>query len=127
MKPALALRLYTERDWAIQVAALARQLGWWRYHTYRSQRSQPGFPDETLIRDRIVFLELKTEDGKVSSSQRDVLGRILDAGGEAYIARPSDLQPLADVLQLRHRPSAHELEHRTLAAIDRLQQTIDAA
>lgn len=103
MKQLLDLRDLTERDWASQVADLARQLGWWRYHTYRSDRSQPGFPDETLIRDRVVFLELKTETGKVSPAQHDCLSRLIRAEAEAYIVRPRDLEPLASLLSLRLR------------------------
>ena len=95
------LRDISEKEWSAQVADLARMLNWFRYHTYRSDRSPAGFPDETLIRDRIVFLELKTETGRLSDAQRDVLTRIIHAGGEAYIARPRDLDVLANVLQTR--------------------------
>lgn len=77
---------------------LARILGWKPYHTLRSKGSQPGYPDWTLARDRLVFLELKTEVGKVSDAQRDWLTWLRDAGGEAYVVRPHQLDDLSVVL-----------------------------
>lgn len=100
---ATPLELLTEKEWASQVADLARQLGWKRYHTYRSSRSPAGYPDETLVRDRVVFLELKTETGKLSSSQHEWLTALYKAHAEIYIARPHDLQTLAQVLGRRYR------------------------
>ena len=97
------LDLLTEKEWARQVAELARMLSWRRYHTFRSTRSTPGFPDETLVRDRVIFLELKTETGKLSDAQKDWLSALLKASAEAYVARPSDLEDLAEVLQSRGR------------------------
>lgn len=103
MKKAIPLDLITEKDWSGQVAALCRATGWLRYHTYRSERSQPGFPDETLVRDRVVFLELKTETGKLSDHQKEWLTALHRAGAEVYVARPRDLQAVAEVLQARRR------------------------
>lgn len=91
----------TEKEWSAQVADLCRMLGYRRYHTFRSDRSPAGFPDETLVRDRIVFLELKTEKGKLSPAQRDWLTALIRADGEAYVVRPSQLQLLAAALASR--------------------------
>ena len=88
----------TEKEWAAQVADLARTLGWKRYHTFRSDRSPAGFPDETLVRDRIVFLELKTEAGKLSPAQKEWIGALERAGAEVYLWRPSDLEDAARIL-----------------------------
>lgn len=103
LQPATPLADLTEKEWSSQVYDLCRALSWRRYHTYRSTRSAAGFPDETLVRDRIVFLELKTEKGKLSDAQREWLTAIVKAGGEAYVARPHDLQQLAQVLGRRYR------------------------
>lgn len=109
----------TERDWSSQVYELAKLLGWRRYHTYRSKHSAAGFPDEVLVRDRVVFLELKTEKGKPSPDQRDWLVALIQAGVEAYIARPRDLDDLADLLSTRKPPAsyANALLCRTLAEL----------
>lgn len=93
----------TEKEWAAQVVELARALGWRRYHTYRSERSEPGWPDEALVRDRLLLLELKAERGKLSDAQKQWLRALRAAGVEALVARPSDLAELAVVLQARER------------------------
>lgn len=101
---ALALTEMTEKEWSTQVAELARMLGWKRYHTYRSKHSAAGWPDEALVRDRLVMLELKTQTGKVADAQREWIAALLDAGIETYVARPSDLDPLAKILACRGNP-----------------------
>lgn len=91
----------TEKVWQAQVVEVARTLGWRCYHTFDSRRSQPGFPDLVLVRDRVVFLELKSEKGKVSAAQQDWLQALADAGAEACVARPSDFDELGRVLARR--------------------------
>jgi hypothetical protein len=98
VKPHIPIADLTEKEWSGQVADLVRMLGWRRYHTFRSDRSPAGFPDEVLVRDRVVFLELKTEKGKLSDAQRDWLTAIIVAGDEAYVARPSQLEALVECL-----------------------------
>lgn len=100
---AIPLHLLTEKQWSSQVADLCQRLSWKRYHTFRSDRSPAGFPDETIVRDRLVFLELKTESGRLSDQQKDWLRALHAAKAEAYIVRPRDLQLLAQVLGRRYR------------------------
>jgi hypothetical protein len=93
----------TEKEWQRQVVQLAEQLGWKRaYHVYDSRRTHSGWPDLVLVRDRIVYLELKTEKGKLSDAQKGWLQDLTAAGGEAYVARPSDLDELLLTLASRH-------------------------
>ena len=114
MKAATPLDQYTEKEWQTQVVQLAKQLGWKRpYHTYNSRRSESGWPDLVLVRDRIIYLELKREAGKLTTTQIEWLQALRAAGGEAYIARPRDLQSLAQVLQVRHRPADSVLDRLT--------------
>jgi len=114
----------SEKEWQAQVVGLAKQLGWrGAYHTFDSRRSTSGFPDLVLVRERVVYIELKSEAGKVSPSQRRWLRWLLDAGAEAYIARPRDLEALGVILGPAARLSdlAHigpqVLRERTLAEI----------
>ena len=93
-----------EKDLAAQVVELAKLLGWLRYHTYRSERSPAGFPDEVLVRDRVVYLELKREHGKLSPLQAHWLRALTNAGAEAYVIRPRNVQALASVLGSRRDP-----------------------
>lgn len=89
----------SEKEWQQQLVALARTLGWDRvYHTHDSRRSAGGFPDLVLVRDRVIFAELKREKTKPSSEQEDWLSQLAKAGAEAYLWRPSDLEEAATVL-----------------------------
>jgi hypothetical protein len=80
---------------------VARMFGFRVYHTLRSKGSQPGFPDWTLARERVVFLELKTEVGKVSDHQKVWLGALNDAGVEAYVVRPRHFDAVTVVLRAK--------------------------
>lgn len=87
-----------EKDFQAQVVDLARRLGWVTYHTYNSRRSTHGFPDLVLVRERILYLELKREKGSLTEEQKHWLRLLTAAGGQAYVARPRDLQALANLL-----------------------------
>ena len=87
----------TERELQNNVVAMARALGWMPYHTFDSRRSEPGYPDLTLVhRDmgRVLWAELKTMKGRVSPAQMDWLSALydvaLDRGLEVYTWRPDD-------------------------------------
>ncbi len=94
----VALAAVLEKDWQAQVVEVARTLGWRVFHPYDSRRSAHGWPDLSLCRDRLILLELKRERTKLSEPQKDWLRALLDAGAEAYVARPSDLDALALIL-----------------------------
>ncbi len=79
----------TEKEFMAQVIALAKLRGFKVYHTHDSRRSESGWPDLVLVRDRIFFVELKTEKGKVSAEQDDWLRAISIAGGIVCVWRPS--------------------------------------
>ena len=87
---------------------IARLMGWRCYHTLRSKGSEPGYPDWTLVRERIVFLELKTEAGKVSPAQADWIVALEAAGGEIYVVRPRHIDSIAWVLRGQFRPRVGE-------------------
>lgn len=84
------VRRLNEKELAVAVAQTARDRGWRRYHTHRSDFSPAGFPDETLVRGgRLVIAELKSEGGKLSPLQAawlEDLGQV--AGIEVYLWRP---------------------------------------
>jgi hypothetical protein len=102
----------SEREFQRQVLELAALLGWKRAHFRNSQDpggrwSTPvaadaeGWPDLTLVRPpRILFLELKTERGRLSTAQVDwmeLLGRC--TGVEAHVVRPSDWAKVEQLLR----------------------------
>jgi hypothetical protein len=65
--------------------------GWFVYHTYDSRRSEPGFPDLTMVHSGVVFAELKTDKGRLTADQEAWLERLRSAGAEVYVWRPRDL------------------------------------
>ncbi len=87
----------SERDLQAEVVDLATRFGWLVYHTYRSTRSEPGFPDLVLVRsERLIFAELKSEAGKLTMAQENWMVRLsLVPGIEAVVWRPSDLEDVA--------------------------------
>lgn len=104
----VALEEMTEKQFSQQqLYPLIEMLGWHRYHTFRSQHSPPGWPDEALVRERLVFLEVKTEKGKLTDKQREWVGW-LDAGGaEVWVVRPRHLDALAKVLAAKQPVQLH--------------------
>ncbi len=83
-----------EKEWDYQLfnskKGLAPMLGWRLcYHTLRSKGSQSGFPDRVLVRERVIFAELKREKGVVSDHQREWLDGLAAAGAEVYLWLPS--------------------------------------
>jgi len=93
----------TERQWQAQVLNLAN-LGDWRvFHPLTAQKKgawatfqsgHKGYPDLTLVKpsEGILFVELKTERGKLSDDQIEWRDRIRAAGGEWHLWRPSDIE-----------------------------------
>lgn len=92
----------TEADFLRQVTDLADIYGWrWVHfrpartqHGWRTPVSGPlgaGWPDLVLVRDRVIFAELKTDTGKVRPEQAEVGAVLAGAGVEWYLWRPKDL------------------------------------
>ncbi len=113
------LRDVLEKEWQQQVVALLRLLGYRCYHTHDSRRSQPGFPDLVAIRDRVVYLELKREEGVVSEKQREWIAALHRAGAEVYVARPRHFDHLAAVLGPRGTVKYGEARGHLLLELDR--------
>ena len=62
----------TEKQFQQAVLDYAKLTGWKTFHPFDSRRSAAGFPDLTLTRDEeIIFIELKTERGKLSADQKE--------------------------------------------------------
>lgn len=114
-----ALRM-TEAAWQRQVCDLASMLGWQFVHfptvtTARKGRDGavryvhqtaykgplgPGWPDLVLVRDRVVFVELKATTS-LSEEQKRVRDILRDADAEWYCWRPADLEEARRVLVRR--------------------------
>lgn len=69
------------------------------YHTYDSRRSEPGFPDLTIVHPErgVVFAELKTADGRLSRAQKTWIATLEQAGARVFVWRPDDWQTIEAV------------------------------
>ncbi len=99
----LMLRL-TEAEFQQMITERAKLLGWLIYHTYDSRRSASGFPDLVLVRSgRVLFVEVKSEKGRLSKAQaewlRALYGSTLETSiNEVYVWRPSDMAEIEETL-----------------------------
>lgn len=88
--------LMSEAELTTHVLKYAEDFGWTlRYHTHRSDRSDKGWVDwvfANLKQSRVIFVELKSQKGKVSPEQADWLAALKLCGQESYLFRPEDLR-----------------------------------
>ena len=100
----------TESELQQLVVDLARVTGWRTNHTRRSRgkggrwvtaTSCVGMPDLTLWNPRhggLLFVELKTERGKLSAEQAEVIASLRAAGCDARVWRPSSWPEVVEAL-----------------------------
>jgi hypothetical protein len=111
----------TEQAFQRQVCDLAELHGWAWVHAARVTVQRPrrglppitytetplkgplgrGWPDLTLVRERVVYAELKADDGRMSPEQVEVRERLRDADAEWYCWRPRDWSEIVAVLSER--------------------------
>ncbi len=92
----------TEKQLREQVRDLCKVFGWKFYFTWTSIHSPRGMPDLILVKPpRVIFAELKTEKGEVSTYQQDWIDVLKECGGnvECYLWRPGDIEKIAEVLR----------------------------
>lgn len=94
-------RALPERHLQERIRHLARNCGWLCYHTHDSRRSEPGFPDLVLVRERIIYAELKAEKGRIRPEQQHWIDRLRAAGADVRVWRPADWQEIFDTLTTR--------------------------
>lgn len=88
----------SEKDWQTSVIEIAGVGGWRHYHTHDSRRSAKGFPDLVLVRERVIYAELKSQVGRLREDQGPWLEALAAAGQEVYLWRPSDRAEVERVL-----------------------------
>lgn len=97
------LAIARERDFQQQIVDAARWLGWLVYHVFDSRRSEPGFPDLVMVHPRqrrVLFVELKSETGRLRPEQLIWLGALMSCPGvEAYVWRPGDVDEAMALLE----------------------------
>lgn len=100
----------SEASWQDQVIQYAELRGWAWMHVLRgfvkgrwvTNTQGPlghGWPDLIMVRgDRVLAVELKAQDGKLSNDQMRVLAMFDMTNIECYVWRPLDLAQVMDVL-----------------------------
>jgi hypothetical protein len=96
-------KMATERDFQTYLEREMRSRGWWVYSIRRSDLAQAtlaGYPDITAWRDdRLLFAELKTDKGRISPAQLDVLESLkILKFAEVYVWRPSQIDEIMAIL-----------------------------
>jgi len=104
----LKLMVESEREFQREVIKIAESLGWYVNHALPGKGrnkhltlfiGKRGFPDLVLCRPpRLLFVELKSQTGKVSNDQREWLDALHACGVEVYVWRPSDLEQITAIL-----------------------------
>ncbi|MEU9120131.1 VRR-NUC domain-containing protein [Streptomyces sp. NPDC048506] len=92
----------TEEQFRRHVRQLAALRGWTlAYHTHNSRRSDAGWPDEVYGHPkakRALFIEFKSDTGRIRPEQREWLRHLADCGYEAALWRPKDLALIIKIL-----------------------------
>ncbi|WP_149183284.1 VRR-NUC domain-containing protein [Streptomyces sp. TRM49041] len=92
----------SEEQWRRQVREIATRYGWeLAYHTADSRRSDAGWPDEVfghITQRRTLFVEFKSDTGRLRPEQRVWLAHLADSGFEVAVWRPRDLHTVLRVL-----------------------------
>jgi len=105
----MAVTKQSEREFTDQVIQLARLYGWIASH-FRPARTEKGwrtptqadgngFPDLVLVRGRVIYAELKAEDGHTRPEQERWIAAFEEAGQEVYVWRPSDWDSIREILK----------------------------
>lgn len=90
-----------EKDVQSAILDIARLLGWRVYHTFDSRKSEAGFPDLVLVRDRVVYAEVKRAGERPRPNQIEWLNALSSAGAEVYVWTEDDYDEIVSILSLR--------------------------
>jgi hypothetical protein len=103
-----------EKDWQAEVIELSHIFGWYVAHfrpalTKHGWRTPvaadgEGYPDLSIVRERVIWLELKREKTHCTPAQIEWLRCLVAAGAEVYVPRPRNFDALGQVLAHRGRP-----------------------
>lgn len=90
----------TEKEFQRTVVAAARQLGWLCVHFRQMVGNPAGWPDLVLIRGgRVIFAELKRQDGELSRRQREWIAQLEAVGADVRVWRPGDWESIEVTLR----------------------------
>lgn len=88
----------SEKQFHAEVMAFAKRHGWKTFHTYDSRKSDEGYPDLVMLRERQIVAELKVGRNKPSAAQDTWLEAYRSVGVETYIWFPEQWDEIVKVL-----------------------------
>lgn len=88
-----------EKSFQQAVVDLAKKNGWLVYHTYDSRKSTAGFPDLVLVRERVLWLELKVHPNKPTAEQLRWIDALKAAGQWAWVLYPEEWANVVNLLE----------------------------
>jgi len=62
------------------------------------QQDGEGFPDLVLVKNKVVWMELKNQKRKMTPEQIEWMDTLRNAGQEIYLFRPSDWESIERLL-----------------------------
>jgi len=95
----------SEKAFFSQVEDLLKRFQWEFEHTFEqgvyARRTTKGFPDIVACRPpRLLFIELKSERGKVTEAQQEWLDALKATGKvEVYLWKPSQFEEIVEILR----------------------------
>ncbi len=104
------MRPQSEASFMAQVLALAKLRGFKTCH-FRPARTAlggwrtpiqgdgKGFVDLVLVRERVLFCELKSDTGRTTPEQAAWVSNLRRAGQEVYVWRPKDWPEIEEALR----------------------------
>jgi len=97
----------TEAELQTAIIDVAELAGWLVFHDHDSRRNPAGLPDLILVKPpRVVFLELKTDTGRLRPEQQTWLEALADCDTIASaLIRPDNLPTVIDYLTRKDQPS----------------------
>lgn len=83
-------RAMSEDQLLTAVTDLAHLFGLLVHHETDSRKSPKGLPDLIIVGRTVVWLELKSQIGRIRPEQQVWLERLTQAGEQARVIRPTD-------------------------------------
>ena len=94
--------MMSEEEFLGLVVKTARKYGWIHYHApyIKGIPRIKGFPDLVLVRDRVLFRELKRINEPLKKEQEEWIRRLQDADADAKVWRPNDMDEIETELSV---------------------------
>lgn len=89
----------SEADFQERIVDYCDVLGLLVFHDNDSRRNRAGFPDLVIVGTMTIFVELKTDKGKMSDKQVEWNERLRASGEKAFLWRPSDWDQIEKALR----------------------------